>query len=992
MKEKLLLGVFLIFLQIGFAYAQDRRISGQVTSAGVPLPGVTVIVPGSTISTQTNENGNYSLIVQSGTPSLTFRLLGFVDREISIGSSDVIDVVLTSGQTELSEVVVTGYGTVQKKKFAGATSSIGGTDISRQPFGSFDQGLQGMAPGVSVLASSGQPGANAVVRIRGNGSINGSNVPLYILDGIEISAADFATINQSDFENLEILKDAVSTGIYGSRGANGVIVITTKKGSAGQLKFDYRAQYGISDFPKDRLETMNSVQKVDYELQRGNPYGWSPAQADSLRDVDFNWRDALFQTGQTHEHTINASGGSETSTFFGSLSYFNQEGVVQTTGLERYNARVNVDSKIKNWRFGLNLNGGFSDRSTTAESNTSISSPLNAARWSNPYETDVVAETGDWNHDGVGYLTSGQPNGAMQLFLNYNWRKQIKGIATSYVEYHFPFLDGLYARTNWGIDYTQNELATYNDPQNAGQQARDGSLNRQFNRNFRYTGTTSLHYATVIEEDHDISAALYHEVVKNDYRQFGFTGYGFTNGFTNETGITAGSASNPNYIPVLSGTGWQTGIMSFFATVNYGYKGKYYLNLVGRRDGSSRLGINNRYANFGSVGLTWSISDEQFIKDVDFINNLQLRASYGTTGNTISTTSTASDTYYPIPLFGRATYAGASGWSPSQAGNLDLGWETNRTANIGLDFALANRRISGSVDVYNRETIDQFYQIPVDPASSGFTSILGNFGTLRNRGVEFALSGDVIRNNEFRWTIGGNVTYNQNKITSLPQDSVISGVTILAEGRPVNSLFLVPYAGVNPENGNALYYTTLEDGTVDQTQVFSVQDKVIYGTSDAPWFGGITTAFAYKGFDVSALLNFFSGRVMYNNDRNNLTNPQYFFDNMSPDLLREWQNPGDITDVPRPSSSGGNAYQSQTTRFLENANYWRLRNVNIGYTFSKAALGRSGINSLRVFVNGQNWWTATKYRSFDPEMTGTSLTGAQYPALVQTTFGVTVGF
>jgi len=414
---------------------------------------------------------------------------------------------------------------------------------------------------------------------------------------------------------------------------------------------------------------------------------------------------------------------------------------------------------------------------------------------------------------------------------------------------------------------------------------------------------------------------------------------------------------------------------------NYGYDGKYFVNLVARRDGSSRFGSGNRWANFGSVGISWLLSEETFIKNIDAISDLRIRASYGTTGN-------QGTDDFPTAVFGRAVYAGVGGFTPTSPGNPQLTWETSTTANVGLDFGILTNRISGTFEFYNRVATDQLYSVPIDPSAGGFTSITSNFGSLRNRGVEVALRGDVIRSTSLTWNVGGNISYNKNEILDIPKDNVISGVTVLKEGKPVNSLFLVPYVGVDPATGNALYRKL--DGTT--TPTFSVLDKVIYGTSDAPLFGAITTDLSYKGFDLSGQVNFFLDRQMYNNDLNNVTNPDYFFDNMHIDVLNEWRTVGQITNVPRATSARGNTYQAQTSRFLDDADFWRLRNVTLGYTVPATALDAVKIRAARIFVQGQNLWTSTKFRGFDPEATGTSLTGAQYPSLKQVTLGLTLGF
>lgn len=985
MKQMLVLLTLFLFTA-GTVLAQ-KTITGKVTDEkGDPIPSASVTVKGSGTGTTTGEDGSYTLSVPSTAKQLIFSSVDFEDVTVNIGSSSVINATLKSKLEELTDVVVTGYTTTNKRKFAGSVASVSAAEVRKQTFGSFDQALQGQAAGASVVGNSGQPGANAVVRIRGVGSISGGNVPLYIMDGIEISAADFASLNQGDFDKVEILKDAVGTAMYGSRGANGVIVITTRKGQAGKMTLNYDMQIGFSRLPEDRLEVMDSRQKIDYELQRGNPYGWSAAEADSLRNVNFSWKDALFQTGMTQQHQLSASGGTANNRYYASLSYLDQEGIVKTTGLKRYTARVNVDNNINNWRFGVNLQVGYSKTVGTREADAYIGSPLNAIRWSNPYERDKVPETGEWQEfGGTGVLISGQPNAAMELFVNQRSTQQMKALGNAYLEYHFAGVKGLSLRTNWGGDYTQNEGSVYFDRTTyTGSQASggNGSLNRTYNRNFRYTGTTSANYKNTFG-DHEVEGGVFFEVVKNDFRNFGFTGYGLTNGFPNETGITPGSGTN-GYIPGVTGAGTQNGIQSYFAIINYGFRNKYYLSLVGRRDGSSRLGVDNRYQNFGSAGITWVASQEDFLKNVSFINDLRVRATYGTTGNF----STSAGDYGQIPSFGRIAYNGATGWAITNPGNANYRWEQNKTLNLGIDFAVLKNRITGTVEWYNRRTENLYYQQPVS-GTTGSTSVPGNNGTLLNRGIEVTLKGDIVRTSDFRWSVTGNITYNHNEILSMPEDSVLSGTTMLIVGKPLNTFYLAEYAGVNPANGNALYYEL--DGKTT-TQTFSPGIRKALGTSNAPWYGGISTTISYKGLDLGAQLNFFLKRYMYNNDRVNLSVPAYFWDNMSTDMLREWKQAGDITDVPRPSSSGGNTFQENTTRFLEDASFWRLRNVTLGYTFSKTVLDKIRIKSARVFVQGQNLWTKTDFRSFDPEASGAVLTGAQYPALKQMTVGISVGF
>lgn len=988
--RKSVLVLLLVLVLINSLFAQILEIKGRILdSKGNAIIGASIHEKNSTRGTTTDENGNFLFQAHRGT-TLIITSVGFERKEINVASETNIDLVLQQEESALSEVIVTGYTTVQKSRYSGASASVPITKIRTQPMASFDQALQGNAAGVSVIATSGQPGAQGIIRIRGNGSISGNNSPLYILDGIQISAGDFASMNQGDFESVDILKDAVATSMYGSRGANGVIVITTRRGSVNQIQLNYDGQVGFSVLPKDRLVMMNSQQKIEYELRRGNPYNWSDAVADSLQNINFNWREALFRTGVTQQHQISASGGGQNSTFYASLSYMDQDGIVKKTGLKRYTGRINVDNTIKNFRFGLSLQGGFSKLNNTPEGGTFLNMPLNAIRWSNPYDTDFNPTTGDYNQTlnpttGVptGQFRSGQPNGALELFENERDILQAKGIAISYLEYHLPFVQGLKIRTNWGIDYSQNESNFFISPKTSAGIARVGALTRGLSRNFRYTGTTSINYQKTLGS-HDFQGGLFTEVVKNNFRTFSFTGYGFTSDFKNEAGITPGSATNQNFIPTVGGNGTQNSILSYFAILNYTLNEKYFIDFVVRRDGSSTFGANNRFANFGSVGIRWKASQEIFFNNINALSDLDFRASIGTTGNRVSPLED-----YPIPYFGPASYAGTSGLVPASPGNLDYSWEKNRTINIGFDYGLFLRRIFASIDLYDRTTKDLFFSLPVDPAGSGFTSIPGNYGGMRNRGIEVALTTEPVRTKDFRWTLGGNITYNRNTITDLQEDTVITSTTVLAKGFPLNSYYLVDFAGVNTDNGNALYRTR----TGALTETYNPGERVIWGTADAPWFGGFNTSISYKGFDLSAQLNFFLGRVLFNNERNNVINPQYYTDNMAVEMMREWQKPGDITDVPRATSAGGNAYQFNTTRLLEDASYWRLRNVTLAYNVNQNLLSGAGIRSARFYVQGQNWWTWTRFQSFDPELTqGSAHTGAQYPALIQTTVGVSIGF
>ncbi|ERM82170.1 hypothetical protein P872_07120 [Rhodonellum psychrophilum GCM71 = DSM 17998] len=980
MKKILLLAMALLFNISYSAIAQTNQVSGTVISGEdkLPLPGVSVLIKGTFGGVATDLDGKFNLDNVGPNTVLVFSFIGFETQEQTVGNRSVIDVTLKTDSKLLGEVIVTGYKTQNSREVAGSINTVSAEQIREVPIASFDQALQGRAPGVLIQANSGQPGAAAAVTIRGKGSINGSNAPLFVLDGIQISAADFATLNPNDFESFTILKDAASTSIYGSRGANGVIVITSKRGKSGVTRVNYDFQYGVSEAPSHPQLVMNGNQKLDYELANGNLYGWTDAELAGLRQINTNWEDVLFRTGNTQSHQLSASGGSDKTTFFLSGSVFDQTGTVPNTDLRRYTGRANVETHAGNFRFGLNTSIGFSKFNNTLEGDSFIGSPLNAVRWLNPYERPYD-ENGDYTQ-----IVSGQPNALQELLENQTSRDQIKGVGIAFVEYKAPFLEGLTMRTNWGIDYTQNEFQTYLDRttyRGSIAQGGNGSLGRALERNFRYTGTTSISYTKRFNVDNELTVAVFNEVVKNDERGFGFTGFGLVGPFQNEAGITPGTPLN-GYIPGVRGFGGQNSLVSYFIDATYGFKDRYFINAGLRRDGSSRFGEDNRYANFGSIGLSWIVSDEAFMQNLkgNFFNELKFKGSYGAVGN-----QEGIGNFDSRELFGRSIYNGIGGIALTNLPNQFLRWERKEMLNAGVEFVLLQGRLNGIFEYYNNVTDDLFLNRQLT-RTSGFTSQNTNIGSLRNRGYEISFIGKVIDNANFKWELNANFTYNKNEVLSLvgDQTEIIEGDYITKIGEPINSLYLVRYAGVNPENGNAQYLTNENE----LTESYDPNDRAILGTSDAPYFGGFGTSFSYKSLSLDVLFTYVFGNNLYNNDRNNIENPAYLFDNLSVDLLNEWRTPGQITNIPR----ADNAFFSGTSRFVESGDYLRLRNINLSYNLPAKTIANLKIASARVFVQGQNLLTFTQFRGFDPELSDRLLVGSQYPALRTVTMGVSVGF
>jgi TonB-linked SusC/RagA family outer membrane protein len=978
MKRVLLSYFVMSFFLLSVAFAQNKAITGKVTSAtdGTSLPGVSVTVKGNTkIGTQTDLNGNFKLSVPADSKTLVFGYIGFKTQEVAISNS--MSVKLVEDLKNLSEVIVTGYGTQNKREIAGSISTISSKEFAQVPIASFDQALQGKAPGILVQSNSGQPGAAANILIRGAGSVIGSTTPLYIVDGIEITANDFSSLNSGDFESIAVLKDAISTSQYGSRGSNGVIVITTRKGQAGATKLTYDVQYGESNLPASKLRLMNSNEKLDYELANGNPYDWTAADLTALRAIDTDWEDVLYRKGETITHTVGASGGNEKTTFFLSGSYFDQTGTVKETGLKRTTGRANIENKSGNFIFGLNSSFGYSLFTNTDENNTGISTPLNAARWTNPYENPFNA-SGDYTD-----IVSGQPNGLKEIELNFRDRKQVKGVGNAYVTYAVPFLKGLSLKTNLGGDFRNNENTEFTDPTTQlgrAQLGNRGSFSRGINRYFRYTSTSSINYATTINKDHTFSVGLFNEIVKTNSASFQFVGYGLGGAFQNEAGITPGNSTN-NFIPAVGGNGGINALLSYFAMANYGYKGKYYLQATVRRDGSSRFGANKKYANFGSVGASWIVSDESFLSGLkdSFLDELKFKVSYGSAGN-----QNGIGNFSSRELYGRSVYNGVSGLVQNNLANPELQWERKSTFNTGIEFSTFKGRFSGALEYYNSLTTDLFLDKQLS-RTTGNRSLTSNIGELQNSGVEASLNIGVIKSENFTWDINASLTYNENKIKKLEdgQTEIIGGVTINRIGESVNSFYVVPTAGVNPANG-AQQYRKL-DGSI--TENYDAADRIIAGESQIPYFGGFGTTLSYKGFSLNTFFSFVSGNEIFNNDRTNVVFPFYYYDNLAAENLREWRNVGDITDVPRFDDT----FETSTTRFVESGNFLRLRNATFSYQVPNNLLQKAKISSVRLFVQGQNIYTWHKFLGYDPEIFGGVNNGAQYPALRTFTVGLNIG-
>jgi TonB-linked SusC/RagA family outer membrane protein len=979
--KKTLLFFLSVVLFSSFAFAQ-QDVTGTVTDTrdNSPLSGVSVFVRGTRTGTTTDANGRFRISAPAKSV-LVFTYTGFADKEVAVTGSS-LNVSLSLAQSSLQEVIVTGYTTQNKKQYTGSISKVAGEDVNLQPIGSFEQLLQGKAPGLLIQSQSGQPGSAASVTIRGKGSVLGGTQPLYIVDGIEITGADFQSINPADFESYSILKDAVTTSQYGSRGANGVIVVTTRRGKNMKTVFNYDYQYGIQELPKTKLELMNSKDKLNYELYYNrpdglNPFGWTPAEVDSLSKINSDWQGAMFRKARTQQHILSATGGNDKTRFYISGSIFNQDGLVRTTNLKRYTGRINLDHTSGNFKVGISTTVGYSTLVGTSENDNIISTPLNAYRWTLPYITPYLPD-GSYN-----LADPANPSPLPDLFLNTNKDQQIKAVASVNLEYKLPFIKGLAVRTQWGMDFTDDQTEGYVDINTQTNQVvtgQSGAFSQGSLRRSRYTGTTSINYDKKVG-DHSFSVGIFNEIVHRKTVTNGYTGYGLLGPIKNAAGITPGTATN-NFIPVVGGGASEDAILSYFLIGSYDYQNKYFVNVTGRRDGSSRLAEGKKFVNYGGIGVGWALTSEGFMKRQKLFDNLKLKASYGSAGN-----ASIGDSYEALEQFSPVSYNGISGLRLTNLKKDQLTWETRSTLNIGVEFTMLKTRLNGSVEVYDALTRG-LYLNRLLSSTNGTGSILTNLGKLQNRGIEVSLNYDVIRTKDLTFNINGNWSFNKTKILALDGNKEIvntATVSINRVGEAANSAYLVRYAGVDPENGDALYYKA--DGKTT-TNVYDPADAVIGGTYDPKGYGGLGFTLSYKGFELSTLFNYQYGYVIFNNARGDVENPIYYTSNLGVSLLREWQHPGDITDIQSPFSP----YHYETTHLLEKGDFVRFRNVMLSYTFPKSLTNRWKMSTLRIFAQGENLYTWDNFQGYDPEVFTGILTGAVYPALKTVTVGARIGF
>ncbi len=1014
MRKILLLGLTL-FLVNAMAFAQGRVITGTVTSTedGMGVPGATVLVKGTTIGTATDIDGKYSINVPAGSNVLVFTFVGLVSQEVNIGNRSTINVALESDVTALSEVIVTGYGTQPKREVTGAVSSVKGDAIQNLPLQSFDRALQGRASGVQVRSSNGLPGVAVNIRIRGVGSINAGNEPLFIVDGVQLnnqSNAAFtqsnplAFLNPNDIESMEILKDAASAAIYGSQAANGVVIITTKKGKQGKAKFEFNAFSGETQ-PMKFLDILSGPEwygmRRDAFINSGVanpeanalsnmgrlPSNWTTLTRPALDALGlalptYDWQREVMGAGKLNNYEMSVSGGDEKTTFFLSGSYNYQQASFRPVDFERGTVRVALTHQAtKRLSIETNINlSTFQQNVPFAVEGSFLGNPAFSASAVLPHNA-IYNEDGTYNTAIAGVL------GQNVVLVNaYNSGLQRTNTAVGNLITNYKIAKNLSFRSLFGLDYRLLQGDNYRDPRTPDGAGVIGRSSVQSDWRTRFITTQTLNWNKTFNGVHNVSALAGVEYL-SETRE-GISGAGI--GFPTFQFRTIQSAATPESI-----TGFWTGYRraSAFSSVNYDFKKKYLVTVTARYDGSSRFGANNQYGLFPSIRLGWSLVEEEFLKNSSTISEMKFRASYGLTGNDQIGNFDARGLYG-----GGGNYSGSAGIVPSSLANLDLGWETNNTLNLGIDYGFFENRITGSIDAFDRRTKDLLLSQPI-LWINGFSGISNNVGELQNRGLEFELSTVNIDKGGFRWNSSFNITKLDNQIVSL-----YSGLKFLpanpgiAVGQPVGrsgegAVFAAEYAGVNPATGRPMWYDI--NGNI--TYLPLAADRKYLGSSLGTVFGGFNNTFSYKGFELTSFFTYEYGGIggdgQYGFLRENGT--RLTLNGLREVNNRSWKTPGQITDIPRNlTTNGGNevrgASRNSGSAALLKYDFIRLSQLTLAYSFQPSLVSRIGLSRARIYLQGVNLWTYTDYPGYDPEFTGAG-TG-QVPLTKSYTLGVQIGF
>ncbi len=979
--------------------AQEKIVTGVVSDNSGPLPGVNVIIKGTTKGVETDFDGAYKIKTKVG-DVLMFSFIGMTTTEKTIGSSSIINIVMTDDSNVLEEIVVVGYGSARKVgSIVGSISSVSGKEIEGKPSANVMDGLQGRVPGLQVLTSSGEPSATPTFRLHGTGSLGGGSTPLVVVDGVPVNSSSLVSLNSNDFESVTVLKDASATSIYGSRAANGVIYITSKKGKRNSdPTITFRTQYSVSNLANTDFfdGVLNSRELADFQVETGFR---TRAEADDvLRNFpnDTKWYEVYYKdnVGLT-QNDLSIAGGGEKTAYYISANYTDQEGLAFQSDFERYTFRTNINSKLKNWlKVGVNLSMAYDER----EGNPSGANSTNrglfwlAQPWFSP--TDENGERFDlipgWNRFHPEYREEKIKNNGERIQFN----------PSGYVEVE-P-IKNLKIKTQAGLDFfdfTQNNIVL---PSFAGSLG-NGSISRRSDRSTSLTVTNTAEYKWKLNDKNSFVFLAGHEIFENKFKSFGASSNGLTDDRLLELDL---GPDNRNVFEDNSEFVFE----SFFGRLEYDYDSKYFFDFSVRQDGSSRFGLNNRKATFWSVGGLWKLKKENFLSDVDWLNDLSIRGSYGTSGNSGSTevdlTNIAPSlvvNFESIATAGANQYNGQTGFEIRNPGNPNLTWENQSKLSIGMNIEMFNRVRLG-LEYYNRKTRDMLLDVPV-PLTVGLSdpNIRSNVGELTNQGIDVNLSFDVFKNRDFYFSPYVNLNYNKEEVTELFDGNdfwIIPNTGVAwAVGQPVTYFYPI-HAGVNSQTGLSEWFVPNADPNQvvntnkdrnNVTDSFNATDlQQSTGIKrNAPLNGGFGFSSGYKGFSLQADFSFSSGKYLINNDRFFSENPNLFTGfNQSSRVLDYWKQPGDVTTFPK---FDGPRFTQFDSTLIEDASFIRMKNITLSYSLPSEIVERVKLKNVRLFTVGRNLLTFTDYLGVDPEIDSNIALGSN-PNTKQISFGVEIKF
>jgi len=939
---------------------QQQTVTGIVTDENnQPMPGVTVSVKGSTLATSTDNQGRFQIQVPNPQAVLVFTILGYKTQEHPVAGNHVINARLIAAISDLDEVVVVGYGTMRKSDLTGSVAQIKSEDLQAVPVYNMEQALKGRAAGVQVTQNSGQPGGRIEVRVRGGNSMIGNNQPLYVVDGFPVTGG-INFLNPADIESIDILKDASATAIYGARGANGVVIITSKKGKTGQAgRIELSSFYGVQNETKryDLLNAKEYGQIANEWLRNGGqePY----FNIDEIQNPGTDWQDVVLRAAPIQDHTITFSGGSEKTQYSVSGNYYGQDGILINTGVKRGSARVNLGHDIKDWlRFNVNLNLSRREQLSVPVNNGYRGTSVLSAAASAPPTLPVYDENGLPTQIERIY-SFGSSDMRNPLIFAEDKTTTLGNTVIGNTGLDVKLTKDLVFRTMVGLEYA-NSLADQFRP--IIFETDRGYARQRTDYRSSFLNENTLTYTKDFDDVHRLTVLGGYTYQTNRNRFFQAEVSGLPGNTTGNYDLSAAETINP---PTSGISEWV--LASWLARANYAFADKYLLTASLRADGSSRFGNNNKWAAFPSAAIAWRISEEAFMEDVAVINDLKLRASYGMTGNT------ALDPYQSLDqmIAVRTIYGDNEevvGYVPNGISNEDLKWETTAQTDIGVDISFWNSRLNVTADYYWKYTTDLLASVPLPP-SVGFGSMFQNVGEIRNQGFELGVNGDVLTG-DWKWNVAAMLGTNRNEVVKIAggsdiysagQAAVWSSTNIAREGEPLGALFGYIEDGLN-ENGLIKYKDTNGDGTVN------AQDRVILGNPTPDWIYSLNSTLSYKGINLNIFLEGVQGNEIFNATNGTHLNSFQRGSNQFRDIIGNYwtvENPDPNAKYPKISAATN---VDISDRFIENGSYLRVKNISLGYDLPMTKWGVTWCNALHVYVSGTNLFTFTNYTGLDPEM------------------------